>query len=246
MENPKKNKIIIVVIIVIIVILSVLCILLATNTISFRNNQTNTIDNDNNNQSNESNSNNVYNKGDEIVLNDGSKWMVLNNSLSNQDYVTAIADEAFTEDFEYDNWDAVSKEFYGIDKIAYNDSYMKKELEQYYLPKISAKLKHVDGYKIRLITLDEILKLNDGWKYDKEHDSYTYTGSEKINNSVLSGITMTNTKCTDDKCTAFYVITVGCESYDSCDNPEYYIEHWSSGLPNLVPVINVYKTEIRK
>ena len=266
MENQKNSKGIIALLIVVIVILSVLCILFATNIISFNSNSVNIenkqananntnseIGNDSNNENTNSIKYDTYNKGNEIELNDGSKWIVLSDSSSSQDYVTAIAvvNTQLTDNYSSKYGEEESKEFYNQydSKVNYDDSYIKKALEEYYLPKISAKLKTVNGYKIRLITLEEILNLNNGWVYNADYDSYTYTGTEKISNSIIASITMTHTKCnrsTTDKCSAFYVITTGCESFDSCDNPKYYIEHWSSGLPNLVPVINVYKTEINK
>jgi len=126
----------------------------------------------------------IYNKGDEIKLNDGNTWIVLSDSNSNQDYITVIAKPEYSENFSYENGEKVSNEFYSHDKIRYDDSYTKKELEQYYLPKISLKLKEVDGYKIRLITLEEVLNFNEGWEYSEEHDSYTYKGTEKIIDSI--------------------------------------------------------------
>ena len=251
MENKKNNKngILIGILVTIIIILIGLCIYFAF----IKQGNSTIINNSKNSETNNSSKYETYNKGSEIVLNDGSKWIVLSDSSSSQDYVTAIAvvDTQLTDNYSSKYGEEISNEFfnYNNSKVNYDDSYTKKALEEYYLPKISAKLKVVDGYKIRLITLDEILNLNSGWVYNADSDSYTYTGTDKISNSILACTTMTHTKCnrsTTDKCSAFYVITTGCESFDSCNNPKYYIEHWISGLKPLVPVINVYKTEITK
>ena len=120
----------------------------------------------------------IYSIGD-IVEFAGSNWKVIKNSTGNEDYVTLMKETVLTnaELGEYAAYDT------GYDTMEYtwtnschminhgytNDSYscnntndyatskVKEMLEQQYLPTLGAsKLKEIDGYKIRLITVNEL------------------------------------------------------------------------------------------
>lgn len=191
-----------------------------------------------------------YKVGDKIVLDDYTSWMVIEDSDSSSDYVKLLSITGYNyspnevgvsengkrpvftikcNESECPSMDILQK---GVTYDNGLKSYV-DNLKNY----IPVNLKNVDGYDIRLITLDEILKIDNNWEYKSDSDSYTYIG--KSFNPFLEGlVTMTSTKCTTGKCTNFYV-----SSYNSTNN-EYIIEHWLSGFPNINPVINVYKSEL--
>jgi len=243
MEKDNNKKSLIISLILIIIILISIIILFATGVINLKStdNKKEVVYD-------------VYQKGNEIKLLDGTKWIVLSDSDKDKDYVTVIANKDYTDEFEYKDSDTVIEEIYNNKTIDYKNSNIRKELEDFYLPRIKIRLKEVDGYKIRLITLDEIFNLYDGWKYDNEYDSYDYTGTEKIIDSVSYSTTMTTSKCNhivdekSTKCGNLYLVGSICDSYDDNDNctkENYIISSWDPGLiRSLVPVINVYKTEI--
>ena len=179
-----------------------------------------------------------YNIYDEVILKDGSKWMVIENSSKDSDYVTLIK----KEDIEVtgNTGDQLMDEFFNS-TTTYDNSKLKKYLNSV-TNTIPVKLKEVNGYKIRLITVEEIMKNDNNWTYDKTYDYYTYNGNNS-NISTFVGLTMTNPKCTEGKCSAFYVVGA---AYNDNQKATYYIDHWASGLPQIKPVINVYKTELDK
>ena len=232
MEN--KKTFIIGVLSTIVVVLTILVILLATNTISFNSNK----ETPNNNQKEEENtvSYKEYKINDEIILDDGSKWIVIKNSSKESDYVTLIAK---------DSKDITNSDIYNIlfndifkTKPNYDNSELKKYVDSL-ANDILVNLKEVDGYKIRLITVNEILELDNNWEYDDENDNYTYVGTN-YENMLFVGLTMTKTKCTTGKCIAYY-----SNDHDTIKKT-YYLSDYALGLRQIKPVRNVYKTELEK
>lgn len=244
MEKENNNKGVIILLIVIIVILATLCILFATGTISFKSNEVNDVNKSNEVNENVNNEDNnkykEYSIGQEIKLSDNSKWIVLDNSDSSQDYVTILSttdydvdascSEKISDDFfnRKDDWDFSQSEVYNC----------LKNLES----KIPVNLKSIDGYEIRFIKISEILKFDNNWIYDDKYDTYNYQGT-KINENLIGLPTMDKTKCGMGKCAQFY--TLGSRCVDTnCNEHNYFISTWSVGIPSLRPVINVYKSSI--
>ena len=240
-RKENKDKIIIAILMGIIIALVILVVLFATNIISIKQNTNNNDNNplNSNNDANEpmdTNNYKEYKMYDDVTLSDGSKWMVIENSSKKQDYVTLLKKEKM--EISRNN-DEIYNELFET-KTTYANSKLDKYV-QTITSTIPVRLKEVNGYKIRLITVDEIIKLDNNWSYSQEHDSYTYTG-KNYKDILFVGLTMTETKCTTGKCTSFYINTATNE----IDGSHYYIEHWDSGLPTIKPVINVYKTELEK
>jgi len=179
-----------------------------------------------------------YKAYDEVTLSDGSKWMVIENSSKDSDYVSLIKKEGIG--YETNTYDLLADEFYN-QTTTYENSKLKKHVESL-VDKIPANLKEVNGYKIRLISVEEIMELDNNWGYDEIHDDYTYNGNSS-HISTFVGLTMTNPKCKEGKCSAFYVVDA---DYNDNQVTTYYIGHWNPGLPPIKPVINVYKTELEK
>ena len=124
-----------------------------------------------------SNSNHTYAIGDTIEF-AGSNWKVIKASTTEEDYVTVMKELVLTNAelgnyasnstdhaMEYTWTDSCHNAAHGYSDIAYNcdnkNSYatskVKEMLETKYLPTIGGfNLKEVDGYKIRLVTLDEL------------------------------------------------------------------------------------------
>ena len=139
-----------------------------------------------------------------------------------------------------DNWDAVTDQMYK-NFVEYKGSSLDKYMQSQQ-NRVAATLKEVDGYKIRLITLDELFALDDDW--DKtELARYTY-GGENWSTTIPLGITtMTLVKDSDramGKQWAYY--TVGTTK---SSNSEYQIiTTWKNGLGGFYPVVNIYKKSI--
>lgn len=239
----KKKSFIIGVLTTIIVVLTAFVVLLATNTISFNSDKETTNNNSNNeitnnNQKEEGNkvSYKEYKINDEIILDDGSKWIVIKNSSKESDYVTLI---------EKDSKDITDSNTYYLllnDLLKTEKSYDNSEIKTYVNSledNIPVKLKEVDGYKIRLITIEEIFELYHNWKYDDINDNYKYVGND-YENMLYFGLTMSKTKCNGEKCYTFY------SHLNVQKDKTYYLSDYTLGLPQIKPVINVYKTELEK
>ena len=120
----------------------------------------------------------AYSIGDTIEF-AGSNWYVIKNSTGNEDYVTLMKERVLTNaelgEYAYNGtydtmeytWTETcheanrgysSYDFSNCDNTnGYATSKVKEMLEIRYLPTIGAdNLKEVDGYKIRLITLEEL------------------------------------------------------------------------------------------
>ena len=124
-----------------------------------------------------SNSNHTYAIGDTVQF-AGSNWQVIKAPTAEEDYVTIMKETVLTnselgsyaynstsDTMEYtwtdnchNNNHGYSSSSYSCDNTnGYATSKVKEMLETRYLPTIGAdNLKEVDGYKIRLITVDEL------------------------------------------------------------------------------------------
>ncbi len=187
-----------------------------------------------------------YEVFENIELKNGSKWIIIKNSDEKSDYVTAIAKNTYDEAMQGEIYEKISSEVFNSEKINYNQSEIKKYVDSIG-EKLNVKLKKVDNYTIRLIKLEDLFAIDNNFKYDDEIDHYNYLGTYDLSNFL--GLTMSTTKCTTGKCQSYYNLSCGpCvanqEGYDN-SNPRYFVDHWSSGLMPIRPVINVYKSEIK-
>ena len=108
----------------------------------------------------------AFSIGDEITYKD-TNWYVINNSPSSQNYVTLIKKTVLTHDelgeyalvIEGDD-DVRNTAYFDYDSSLYATSDIKAAVETYMSNKsMTNDLKEVDGYKIRLITENEIMNL---------------------------------------------------------------------------------------
>ena len=123
--------------------------------------------------------------GDQIEY-QGSNWRVIKNSLPNEDYVTLLKEET-SINMIY----STSSNNYSSN---YNVSEIKKYLEEYNEARESD-LKEVNGYKIRLININELMnagctkKICSNSPYSSwligEHSYWTMTPEENSNDRVL-------------------------------------------------------------
>ena len=225
-----------------------------------QNNGTDKEEDNNDNQVNDDNQNNVgeqtykeYTKFGEISLKDGSKWIVIKDSSKYDDYVTLFSKEGYMlsysdpvvplEDKVFkiseDEYDAIFRQLTNTNTI-YEVWKLKEVLETKIAASIPAELKKVNGYKIRLITVDEIFSLSDDtWTYDDERDVYEYNGYD-LPHYLKSTLTMTHSKRTVGQVTAFYLTqpTYGDKK------PYYSLAPGAVGLPNIKPVIYVHKSSL--
>lgn len=225
-----------------------------------QNNETDKEEDNNDNQVNDDNQNNVgeqtykeYTKFGEISLKDGSKWIVIKDSSKYDDYVTLFSKEGYMlsysdpivpiEDKVFkiseDEYDAILRQLTNTNTI-YEVWKLKEVLETKIAASIPAELKKVNGYKIRLITVDEIFSLSDDtWTYDDERDVYEYNGYD-LPHYLKSTLTMTHSKRTVGQVTAFYLTqpTYGDKK------PYYRLAPGTVGLPNIKPVIYVHKSSL--
>lgn len=90
---------------------------------------------------------NVYSVGDKISFSD-TDWIVIKESGNSEDSVTLVREEMLEHPF---------KMGYAAN---YSESNAKEYLESEYLPVLGAdNLKTIDGYRIRLIKIDELIAL---------------------------------------------------------------------------------------
>ena len=206
----------------------------------------------------------TYTIGDMITF-AGNNWYVIKDSNSEEDYVTLLKETVLTntelEDYAYnrtyntmpyywsdtchDQWlhNYTSYDYSGCaNHNDYEGSKVKEFLEGTYLNTLgSDNLKTVDGYKIRLITLNE-LQTNLGYdteitasyyKHNQENTpSWVYRNfGERIGN--VSGY-WTMTANTDNSSSVWFV-------YQDGNASNYYIYNNYTGVR---PVINLLKTSI--
>lgn len=234
MEN-KKNGLTIVLVVIIAILCCVIGWLLGS---KFADTEQNIINN--NKEENETQKYIVYKKGQEIKLSDNSEWLVLKDSDETSDYVVLLSKKDYNPSDNYYN--AIDTEIYN-NTTQYENSSLKQYLNSLE-SSIPVGLKEVDGYKIRLITIDEIFAFDNNWTYNSENDSYTYNGTN-LNENFKGILTMTHTKCIEGKCTPFYNLSETQCLTEDC-NKQYFLEHWMSGIGGIKPVINVSKENLVK
>ena len=182
-----------------------------------------------------------YKVGDEITLSDGSKWTVIKNSGTTEDYVTVLGQEDY-----YEQWNGGASLYNKL--IEYKNS----ELDifmQSQQSRIPAELKEVDGYKIRLITLDEIFAITSSWEQtssDGYWSAYKYT-KEDWNDVIPVGIStmtpITLPSVYEGSYLPFYKI-ISSECLGAECTKHYYVSRSDSGLGGFYPVVNIYKKSI--
>lgn len=209
----------------------------------------------NNNSSNSEQTYTVYNKGDLITLSDGSKWLVLADSDKNNDVVKLMNVGDFglygsscetQSQFIYckDNHDynALVNEYFNKN-IPYKGSYIESLINSF-ATSIPASLKEVDGYHIRLLSLNDIFEYDNNWK---ESDGiYYYTGSN-LNKALLQTWTMDTVEYEDGysgRGGNFYVLCPGDASSLQEEFKAPYLTGGAIGLSNIKPVIYAYKTSL--
>lgn len=235
---------------IVIIILSVvivgLCGFIAYDKLLNKKSDEKVSENQTQNETNEKENYKEYKTLENIELKDGSKWVVIKNSDSKSDYVTAVSKEVYDDDIQEETFDELSNELFNSEKkVDYNNSKTKKYVDSI-ANKLNVKLKEVDGYTIRLLKLEDIFEIDNKFTYDKEKDTYDYTGTLKLSDFLSFSLTMSPSKCTEGKCLPFYNVSQAqCYNDDEKCNNTYYIEHWQSGVGGIRPVINVYKTEIK-
>lgn len=120
-----------------------------------------------------------YSIGEKIILNDYSKWHVIEESSSNDDYVTLLKDKIINIEKNNQVLDMVNNKVLfdpNDENIKYYlDTIYKKELEK-------NNIKLGDNGEIRLITLNELLKLGN-YSY-KNYNYYQTTTPTWLNTNV--------------------------------------------------------------
>lgn len=184
-----------------------------------------------------------YTKGNELTLSDGSKWMVLADSDENQDYVVLLSNQDYSTSItENDDYNGIFSEI-SNSTTQFENSKLKMYLDSK-VNELPVELKEVNGYKIRLITIEEIFSFDDKWDYESGYDIYYYKG-KNLNENFMGILTMSHTKCNEGKCNAFYNLgQTQCYTEECEKNKEIFLEHWMSGLGGIKPVINVSKDSI--
>ena len=184
----------------------------------------------------------------------GSNWKVIKNSTAEEDYVTLMKETILTnselgeyalgtgyETMSY-YWDdnchptayGYSRDSWSCDNTnSYATSKVKEVLETRYLPTIGeTNLKEVDGYKIRLITVDELTSnlgcVNDNCT-SSQYATWLYQNCE---GRILAYWTMTPDS--DNSSSVWYVTSSG-QIY------HYFATYYHRGVR---PVINLLKSAI--
>lgn len=237
MEN-KKNILIVILIIIIAILCGVIGWVFGS---KFADIEANIIDNNKEEQKEETKKYTAYKQGQEIKLSDNSEWLVLKDSNEDSDYVVLLSKKEYVV-ANSDTDDAIFTELTNKD-TKYENSSIKQFVDSLE-NQMPVTLKEVDGYKIRLITIDEIFAFDNNWNYDSNNDTYTYTGLN-LNENFKGIQTMTDTKCTEGKCTAFYNLSETQCLEDAC-NKQFFLEHWIMGVGGIKPVINVNKESLNK
>lgn len=238
MEN-KKSGLTLILVIIIAILCCVIGWLLGS---KFANTEQNIINN--NKEENETQKYTAYSQGQEIKLSDNSEWIVLKDSNETTDYVVLLSKKDYTPtvDFYANYWDSISNDV-SNNNTQYDSSSLKQYLNTLETT-IPVTLVEKDGYKIRLITIEEILAFDNNWQYNNETDEYNYLG-QNLNENLKGILTMTHTKCSEGRCTPFYNLSETQCMTEEC-NKQYFITHWMSGVGGIKPVINVSKENLVK
>ena len=260
MENQKNSKVVIVLLIVIIVILSALCVLFATGTISFNLDKTNDSDVNENIKDKNENSDladeikyRKYAKGETIILKDNSKWLVLADSDENSEVIKLMNINDFIlygsscknqEEYIYcdddSDYSALFNEYFNS-STTYKGSKIESLINSY-ANLIPAKLKEVDGYKIRLLSINDIFEYDNNWE-KVDGNEYVYTGNS-FNDDFTGAWTMdtVESRCAGN-CGNFFVVRKDYNN-DTNEIKKIYLGMGASGLANIKPVIYVLKSSI--
>ena len=207
---------------------------------------------------------NAYSIGDTINF-AGSNWRVIANSSSEEDYVTLMKETVLTnaelgeyayngayDTMEYTWTDMCHWANHGYSSSntnncsntnSYAASKVKEMLETRYLPTIGAgNLKEINGYKIRLITLEELQQnlgvsttINASW-YDVSTEdslSWVYQSFGDQSKNVLGYWTMTSHP-------NYSSVVWGVGSYGMIN--ENGVNNYNSGVR---PIINLLKSAIQ-
>lgn len=240
-KEVNKNGIIIGTLLGVIVFLIIIVILFATGTIRF------------NLDLNPETKNKEYLKGETITLKDNSKWLVLADSDENDEIVKLMNINDFVlygsscenqneyvycdDDSEYDT--LVNEYFNSLTK--YKGSKIESLINSY-VDLIPVTLKEVDGYKIRLLSINDIFEYDNNWN-KIDGNEYVYTGT-KLNEAFLGAWTMdtVESRCSGN-CGNFFVVL---QDYNDNTNivEKTYLGMGYSGLANIKPVIYVLKSSI--
>lgn len=163
-----------------------------------------------------------YKIGDTIDINE-EPWYVISNSNKEQDYVTLINL----------NYNRTIKDCY----TKYDNLNEKKYFEGEYLNSLNVKTKEVDGYKIRLIKLEEYENLVDLTKKDIKDNTYNYKVKYKygwvkdINTLSMNEVYF------------HYELENSCICWYIWSNMKE-VTSLKEGYVNIQPVINMLKEEI--
>ncbi len=165
-----------------------------------------------------------YVKGQEISFAD-AQWRVLFDSYGDSDYVTLIsASIVYPDSIFFDDellYDPVR--YYESDKLKYADSALKLYLEEELLPLYGAdNLKEVEGYKIRLLKLEDIKMIMSVENMTDDNDLTYYCQTDNNDYSWLISQNewyWTMEECTDDK----PYIVYGESEYDEYNHYSWFI-----------------------
>ncbi len=209
-ERMKKIFIIIILIIIIII-----------NTYFFINNNKYNNTNKNINNKDEKKTYSKYNIGDIIIIQEES-WYVINESNESMDYVSIINL----------NYDKKIKDCF----TKYDYLTEKKYLEGEYLNNLKINTKEVNGYRIRLITIDEYKNLVtltkkpiDSIKYNYLV-KYTYDWVKEINTLTMDDV---DYHSDNETCASWYIQSSIKEVFG-----------YKEGFIEIKPVINLKKEKI--
>lgn len=267
-KKDKGKNVIIGLLFIIIIILGTLVILFATGTITL-----NTNNNDDKKNTNETSKIKYqeYTKGQIVTLSDTSKWLVLADSDKNNDAVKLMSIDNFVFNEKSEYW---SCENQGVDKHIYCsedgnlsravfDEFFNGNITTYkgtsidslvnsFASLIPATLKEVDGYKIRLLSISDLMEYDNNWKKDTDK-RYIYTGNsfnKAFDGTFLMDVVDLKYQC-NNNCGRFY--SVGEELDYYFDESGYYVEtgkivnsiiQGHTGIPSIRPVIYAYKDSI--
>lgn len=158
-------------------------------------------------------------------------FVLYGNSCSNQPQYIYCTEQ-------YDD-SKLFKEYFNKN-TEYKNSYI-EEIVNSFADLVPVPLKEVDGYKIRLLSINDILEYDNAWD-KKDSDTYFYTGNN-FNDNFLGTWLMDTVENQCDNCSKFFVVK-------TVNNPEasipngIYLESGALGLSEIKPVIYAYKDSI--
>lgn len=198
----------------------------------------------NNNQSNQTNEivNKQYHVGDEITFNN-EKWHVISESTTSDDYVVVLKDQDLNDLKQKPYYECPKEDDNGINcsmKMSndYEKSVAKKYFDNIYINVLGkTNLKEVNGYYIRLITVNELESLG----CDLSSKSCINVPTWLTSNIVSWTMSYTTSTPTDDASKA----TVYSFGYDNYTGTNGIYENGVGSTLNVRPVINLLKSSIK-